>query len=79
MIKESLYLEFIQELMERLNNENRNELQKELLNARSEFLSDYYKYVALQGLKTDCDLVIEAKQKIEILNELNTRINKLIG
>ena len=78
MTKESLYLEFIQELMERLDNNNRNELQKELLTARSEILSDYYNSVAVQGLNTDCDLVIEAKQKIEILNELNTRINKLI-
>jgi len=78
MTKESLYLEFIQELMERLDKENRIELQKQLFNARSEILSDYYDCVAIQGLYTDCDLVIEAKQKIEILIELHSRLGKLI-
>lgn len=78
MTKETTYLSFIEHLMENMDASQLVELQKEMYSARSELLTEFYNLVAIQGMWTDNDLVVETKQKIEVFNELMTKAYKLI-
>lgn len=78
MTKEATYIEFIEHLMENMDNKQLVELHKEMYAGRAELLSDYYNLIAIQGLKSDCDLVAETKQKIEVFNVLIIKANTWI-
>lgn len=78
MTKESFYIAFIEHLMENLDNKKLSELHKEMSSERLTLLSEYYNCIAIQGLKSDCDLVAQAKIKIEVLNDMMMKADRLI-
>lgn len=78
MTKEAMYIEFIEHLMENMDNKQLIELHKEMYSGRAELLAEYYNLIAIQGLKSDCDLVAETKQKIEAFNVLIIKANTWI-
>ena len=76
MTKESLYIAFIDHLMEDMENSKLLDLKKEVSSSRLELLSEFYNLSTSQKKPEQYnELLDELKRKIEVMNVLMIKAN----
>jgi hypothetical protein len=76
MTKETLYIEFIEHLIEDMENSKLLDLKKDVSSARLELLSEFYNLSTSQKKPEQYnDLLDELKRKIEVMNVIMIKAN----